>query len=101
MKGAGCQSSLPVVRIRARVLVPMIVEPENLASCLGHPYQLRNGIRQGMELTFAGPQRRLGALALGDLFRCDVETDDLAGRIAQRMPIGNPGSFFGLISTLA
>jgi hypothetical protein len=36
----------------------MIVEPENLASRFGHP------ISQGVELAFACPKRRLGALAL-------------------------------------
>jgi len=35
-----------------------------------------------MELAFARPQRRLGALALGDFFRRDVDADDFASRVA-------------------
>ena len=42
------------------------------------------------QLPFTGVQRGLGALALGDLFGRDVDADDLAGRIAQRMPIRHP-----------
>ena len=56
--------------------MPMIVEPENLASRFGHPDQLRNGISQGVELAFACPKRPLGALAFGDFFSRDVDPDD-------------------------
>jgi len=58
VKRAGCQNSLPVVRNRA------------------------HGISQGVELAFACPQRRLGALAFGDFFSRDVDPDDFTGRIA-------------------
>jgi len=78
---------------RARVFVPMIVEPKNIASCFGHPHQLRNGISQGMELEFACLQSGLRALALGDLFSRNVDTDNFAGWTAQRMPISDLPQF--------
>ena len=79
----------------------MIVEPINLADGVGHPHQLRNGIGQGVELEFAGLQRCFRTLALGDLFRSDIDGDDFAARAAQRVPIGDPKPLVGLIGTLA
>ena len=75
------KNHLPVVRTGlpdggAGVFVPMIVEPVNLAASVRHPYQLRNGISQGVELAFAGLQRRLRAFTLGDLFGRNVDGDD-------------------------
>ena len=103
-RGRG-QDRLPVVRAavagrRSRVVVPATVEPVDPALGVGHPHQLRNGIRECMELAFARLQGRLGALALGDLFRRHVDPDDVAGRTAQRMPIGDPESFLAAVGTL-
>src|SRR5258707_11068719 len=85
----------------AGVFVPVIVEPVDRAACIGHPDQLRDGIRQRVELAFAGRERCLGALALGDLFSRDVDADDLAVTVAMRMPIGDPETLVGLIGALA
>ena len=54
-----------------------------------------------MELAFAGLERRLGALALGDLFGGDVDADDLAVAVAMRMPVGDPEALVGLVGALA
>src|SRR5229473_6831286 len=53
-----------------------------------------------MELPFAGLQRGFGALALGDLFCSNVDSDNFAGRAAERMPISDPESLIGLIGAL-
>ena len=63
---------------RAGVVVPMIVKPENVAFRVGHPYQLWNGIRQGVELTLACRQRRFRAFPPGNLFGGDVDADNFA-----------------------
>ena len=46
------------------------------------------------------PHLLLAALALGDLFRRDIDGDDLAARRPERMPIGDPGPFFRLVGAL-
>ena len=66
-----------------------------------HPHQLRNRIRQRVELAFAGPQRGLGALALGDLLGGDIDADDLTVGVAMRMPVGDPETLIGLVGALA
>src|SRR5262249_58183326 len=42
----------------------------------------------------------LGALALGNLLGGDVDRNNFAAWRAQRMPIGDPRAFLGLIRTL-
>ena len=54
-----------------------------------------------MELAFAGPQRGFGTLALGNLFGSDIDADDLAIRVAMRMPVGDPKALVGLVGALA
>lgn len=84
MQRGRCKVCLPVTGFcfrngRPGIFVPMIVEPEYLASRVRHPHKLRNGIGQRMELTFACVQRCLRALAFGDLFGSYVDPDNLAG----------------------
>jgi len=45
-------------------------------------------------------QRCFRTLAFRDLFGGDVDADDFTGCIAQRMPIGDPRTFVGLIGAL-
>ena len=85
----------------ARVFVPVTVEPVDRAVGVRHPHQLRNRIRQRVELAFAGPQRGLGALALGDLLGSDIDADDLTVGVAMRMPVGDPEALIGLVGALA
>ena len=99
------EDRLPAVRVDfagrpARVFVPVIVEPVDGALRIGHPHQLWNGIRQRVELALAGLQRGFRALALGDLFRGNVDADDLTGPVAMGMPIGDPEALVGLIGAL-
>src|SRR5271156_1293368 len=54
-----------------------------------------------MELPFPCLQRCLRALALGDFFGRDVDSDNFAFSIAQRVPIGDPPAFFGSVRALA
>ena len=82
------ENGVPTMRVDfserpARVFVPVIVEPVDRAACIGHPDQLRDGIRQGAELTLAGLKCGLRALALGNFFRRDVDADNFARRVAE------------------
>ena len=54
-----------------------------------------------MELAFAGPERSLSALALGDLLGGDIDADDLAVTVAMGMPIGDPETFVDMVGALA
>ena len=61
------ENRVPAMRVDfsgrpARVLVPVIVEPVDRALGIGHPDQLRDGIRQRVELALACRERCLGAL---------------------------------------
>ena len=58
-------------------------------------------MRERVELAFAGPERSLGALALGDLLGGDIDADDLAVTVAMGMPVGDPEAFVGLVGALA
>ena len=50
---------------------------------------------------YVSSEHRFGALALGDFFSRDVDSDNFAFSIAQRMPIGDPPAFFGFVRPLA
>ena len=52
-------------------------------------------------LPFASLERGFGTLALGDLFSSDIDADDLAIRVAVRMPVGDPKALVGLVGALA
>jgi hypothetical protein len=81
------ENSLPVAFYdfsgrEARIFVPMTVKPKDFAVSFGHPDELRNGIRQHMELPLTGPERRFRAFAFGDLLGRNVDAHDLAIGIA-------------------
>ena len=52
-------------------------------------------------LAFTRLQCRFGALAFGDFFGRHVDADNLAGPVAQRVPIGDPCTFLRLVGALA
>ncbi len=52
-------------------------------------------------LALAGLERGFGALALGNLLGGNIDADDLAIRIAVRMPVGDPKALTGLVGALA
>src|SRR5262245_22079484 len=78
----------------------MAVHPEDAAIGLGHPDQLRYGIGQCVKLPLACAKCRLGALALGDLFGCDIDPDDLMIGTPDRVPVSDPGAVYDLIGAL-
>ena len=52
------------------------------------------------DLAFAFLQRGLRALAIGNLFRGDVDADNFTTRAAQGMPIGDPKPLVDLVGAL-
>ena len=85
----------------ARVVDELLGDVVDGTVGLGGPDQLRNGVRQRVELPLAGAKGCFHAFAFSDLLGGDVDADDPAIGIAKRVPIGDPGAVFILIGPLA
>ena len=86
---------------RARVVVPLLVVPENVAGGVGHPGQLRNVVGEGRKIG-AAPGQLLGAfLQFVHFNRGRAEARQLAIGIGVRLRIGSEPAQLAVVTAAA
>ena len=100
--------TLHVFEGRSRVVMPTLIVPVNPALGIGGPGELADVVGELAKPQFAFAQGfvisseyRFGALALGNLLGRDIDPDDFANWIAQRVPISDPPAILGYVRALA
>jgi hypothetical protein len=85
--------TLHLIERRTRIFVPALVEPSSPTGRIGRPRKLAHVVGKLAKSLLARGQGRFGALAFSNLLGNDVDADDTAVSLSQRMPISHPDTF--------
>jgi len=84
------------------IVVPSLVEPGSLTARVGRPSELAHVVGKLAKSAFAFRERRFGTFALRDFFGDDIDAENVAGGIFQRMPVRQPNTLrVGTVGSLA
>jgi hypothetical protein len=75
-----------------RIIVPSLVEPRSPTAPIGRPGKLAHVVGELAKSSFAFNKRRFGTFTLRDFLGNDIDAENLAGAVFQRMPGRHPNT---------